>query len=184
MGENWHSRPFGAEDGPSRPADPLPSCLPSYPYSEDARQGEQYMNTRCPAWCDRILMSPSAKELVLRVSVCAAPALGAEGRGTLGLVWPSLVTGPWGRGHPVWGMLPGWALTSFCHELHPSAGSPPSQHLGWGSSRWSRVPRPWAGGIVVSLKYTRVVGRKRFQIVVHCILGSQCALVHSSTHRP
>ncbi|XP_065377722.1 inositol polyphosphate-5-phosphatase A isoform X6 [Macaca fascicularis] len=42
------------------------SFPPSYPYSEDARQGEQYMNTRCPAWCDRILMSPSAKELVLR----------------------------------------------------------------------------------------------------------------------
>ncbi|PNJ30082.1 INPP5A isoform 4, partial [Pongo abelii] len=42
------------------------SFPPSYPYSEDARQGEQYMNTRCPAWCDRILMSLSAKELVLR----------------------------------------------------------------------------------------------------------------------
>uniref|UniRef100_A0A8D2H7P1 inositol-polyphosphate 5-phosphatase n=1 Tax=Urocitellus parryii TaxID=9999 RepID=A0A8D2H7P1_UROPR len=42
------------------------SFPPSYPYSEDSRQGEQYMNTRCPAWCDRILMSLSAKELVLR----------------------------------------------------------------------------------------------------------------------
>lgn len=42
--------------------------VPSYPYSEDCTQGEQYMNTRCPAWCDRILMSPSAKDLVLRVS--------------------------------------------------------------------------------------------------------------------
>lgn len=48
-------------------ADP-PPCLPSYPYSEDCSQGRQYMNTRCPAWCDRVLMSPSAKELVLRVS--------------------------------------------------------------------------------------------------------------------
>lgn len=44
------------------------SYLPSYPYSEDCSQGRQYMNTRCPAWCDRVLMSPSAKELVLRVS--------------------------------------------------------------------------------------------------------------------
>ncbi|XP_044516241.1 inositol polyphosphate-5-phosphatase A [Gracilinanus agilis] len=44
------------------------SFPPSYPYSEDSSQGKQYMNTRCPAWCDRILMSPSAKELVLRVS--------------------------------------------------------------------------------------------------------------------
>uniref|UniRef100_A0A452EUD6 inositol-polyphosphate 5-phosphatase n=1 Tax=Capra hircus TaxID=9925 RepID=A0A452EUD6_CAPHI len=42
------------------------SYLPSYPYSEDCSQGRQYMNTRCPAWCDRVLMSPSAKELVLR----------------------------------------------------------------------------------------------------------------------
>lgn len=42
------------------------SFPPSYPYSEDSSQGEQYMNTRCPAWCDRILMSLSAKELVLK----------------------------------------------------------------------------------------------------------------------
>lgn len=40
----------------------------SYPYSEDSSQGKQYMNTRCPAWCDRILMSHSAKELILKVS--------------------------------------------------------------------------------------------------------------------
>ncbi|ELK36791.1 Type I inositol-1,4,5-trisphosphate 5-phosphatase [Myotis davidii] len=40
--------------------------LRSYPYSEDCSQGRQYMNTRCPAWCDRVLMSPSAKELILR----------------------------------------------------------------------------------------------------------------------
>uniref|UniRef100_A0A3B3QY62 inositol-polyphosphate 5-phosphatase n=1 Tax=Paramormyrops kingsleyae TaxID=1676925 RepID=A0A3B3QY62_9TELE len=42
------------------------SFPPSYPYSEDASQGKQYMNTRCPAWCDRILMSASAKDLVLK----------------------------------------------------------------------------------------------------------------------
>ncbi|XP_073649882.1 inositol polyphosphate-5-phosphatase A isoform X8 [Tursiops truncatus] len=42
------------------------SFPPSYPYSEDSSQGRQYMNTRCPAWCDRVLMSPSAKELILR----------------------------------------------------------------------------------------------------------------------
>ncbi|XP_071985542.1 inositol polyphosphate-5-phosphatase A [Engystomops pustulosus] len=39
---------------------------PSYPYSEESSQGKQYMNTRCPAWCDRILMSHSAKELLLK----------------------------------------------------------------------------------------------------------------------
>uniref|UniRef100_A0A8C0VDN9 inositol-polyphosphate 5-phosphatase n=1 Tax=Cyanistes caeruleus TaxID=156563 RepID=A0A8C0VDN9_CYACU len=42
------------------------SFPPSYPYSEDSSQGRQYMNTRCPAWCDRILMSHSAKELILK----------------------------------------------------------------------------------------------------------------------
>ncbi|KAM9476399.1 inositol polyphosphate-5-phosphatase A isoform 2-T2 [Clarias gariepinus] len=42
------------------------SFPPSYPYSEDSSQGKQYMNTRCPAWCDRILMSSSAKELVVK----------------------------------------------------------------------------------------------------------------------
>uniref|UniRef100_A0AAX7UC10 inositol-polyphosphate 5-phosphatase n=1 Tax=Astatotilapia calliptera TaxID=8154 RepID=A0AAX7UC10_ASTCA len=42
---------------------------PSYPYSEDSSQGKQYMNTRCPAWCDRILMSPSARDMLLKGSV-------------------------------------------------------------------------------------------------------------------
>uniref|UniRef100_A0A8C5EA19 inositol-polyphosphate 5-phosphatase n=1 Tax=Gouania willdenowi TaxID=441366 RepID=A0A8C5EA19_GOUWI len=44
------------------------SFPPSYPYSEDSNQGKEYMNTRCPAWCDRILMSQSARDLVLKVS--------------------------------------------------------------------------------------------------------------------
>ncbi|MBN3288499.1 I5P1 phosphatase, partial [Polyodon spathula] len=42
------------------------SFPPSYPYSEDSSQGKQYMNTRCPAWCDRILMSYSAKDHILK----------------------------------------------------------------------------------------------------------------------
>ncbi|KAM9561052.1 inositol polyphosphate-5-phosphatase A-like isoform X1 [Oncorhynchus nerka] len=42
------------------------SFPPSYPYSEDSSQGKQYMNTRCPAWCDRVLMSATAKDLVLK----------------------------------------------------------------------------------------------------------------------
>ncbi|KAM9365244.1 inositol polyphosphate-5-phosphatase A isoform 2-T3 [Pholidichthys leucotaenia] len=42
------------------------SFPPSYPYSEDSRRGKEYMNTRCPAWCDRILMSSSARDLVLK----------------------------------------------------------------------------------------------------------------------
>ncbi|KAG8012166.1 Type I inositol 1, partial [Nibea albiflora] len=37
---------------------------PSYPYSEDDTKPTQYMNTRCPAWCDRILMSHTAQEFI------------------------------------------------------------------------------------------------------------------------
>ncbi|XP_026099904.1 inositol polyphosphate-5-phosphatase A [Carassius auratus] len=39
---------------------------PSYPYSEDYTKPTQYMNTRCPAWCDRILMSHSASDIIHR----------------------------------------------------------------------------------------------------------------------
>ncbi|XP_050930850.1 inositol polyphosphate-5-phosphatase A isoform X1 [Lates calcarifer] len=39
---------------------------PSYPYSEEYTKPTQYMNTRCPAWCDRILMSHSAQEFIRR----------------------------------------------------------------------------------------------------------------------
>ncbi|CAM4714618.1 unnamed protein product [Leuciscus chuanchicus] len=39
---------------------------PSYPYSEDYTKPTQYMNTRCPAWCDRILMSHSAGDIIHR----------------------------------------------------------------------------------------------------------------------
>ncbi|XP_037537047.1 inositol polyphosphate-5-phosphatase A [Nematolebias whitei] len=39
---------------------------PSYPYSEDYTQPTQYMNTRCPAWCDRILMSHAAHDCIHR----------------------------------------------------------------------------------------------------------------------
>ncbi|XP_056275495.1 inositol polyphosphate-5-phosphatase A isoform X2 [Pseudoliparis swirei] len=37
---------------------------PSYPYSEESTKPTQYMNTRCPAWCDRVLVSHTAHELV------------------------------------------------------------------------------------------------------------------------
>uniref|UniRef100_A0A6E8V1K7 inositol-polyphosphate 5-phosphatase n=1 Tax=Anopheles coluzzii TaxID=1518534 RepID=A0A6E8V1K7_ANOCL len=37
---------------------------PSYPYEEDPFQPVSYMATRCPAWCDRILVSPAARKLV------------------------------------------------------------------------------------------------------------------------
>lgn len=38
---------------------------PSYPYEEEPTLPQDYMLTRCPAWCDRILMSPSAKNLII-----------------------------------------------------------------------------------------------------------------------
>lgn len=37
---------------------------PSYPFREDAYSGNCYMRTRCPSWCDRILLSKSARSLI------------------------------------------------------------------------------------------------------------------------
>lgn len=39
---------------------------PSYPYSEEYSKPTQYMNTRCPAWCDRILMAHAAQDFIDR----------------------------------------------------------------------------------------------------------------------
>ncbi|XP_060559157.1 inositol polyphosphate-5-phosphatase A-like [Ruditapes philippinarum] len=37
---------------------------PSYPFSEDVSDGLSYMKTRCPSWCDRILLSNSTKDIL------------------------------------------------------------------------------------------------------------------------
>ena len=37
---------------------------PTYPFVEDPKSGSSYMRTRCPAWCDRVLMSHQAKSLI------------------------------------------------------------------------------------------------------------------------
>ena len=37
---------------------------PTYPFVEDPNAGSSYMRTRCPAWCDRVLMSHQAKTLI------------------------------------------------------------------------------------------------------------------------
>ncbi|CAH1641611.1 unnamed protein product [Spodoptera littoralis] len=37
---------------------------PSYPFEEDVHLPTHYMKTRCPAWCDRVLLSQSARLLV------------------------------------------------------------------------------------------------------------------------
>ncbi|XP_017139665.1 uncharacterized protein LOC108154075 isoform X2 [Drosophila miranda] len=39
--------------------------FPTYPFEEDPHMPMDYMSTRCPAWCDRILMSPQIKEMVV-----------------------------------------------------------------------------------------------------------------------
>lgn len=39
---------------------------PSYPFKEDLASSG-YMNTRCPSWCDRILMNKYAQKLVFDV---------------------------------------------------------------------------------------------------------------------
>ncbi|CAD6995394.1 unnamed protein product [Ceratitis capitata] len=36
---------------------------PSYPFEEDPELPNQYMKTRCPAWCDRVLMSSQIPEI-------------------------------------------------------------------------------------------------------------------------
>ncbi|KFM76033.1 Type I inositol-1,4,5-trisphosphate 5-phosphatase, partial [Stegodyphus mimosarum] len=40
------------------------SFPPSYPFKEDTCSGSSYMRTRCPSWCDRILLSKSALSIV------------------------------------------------------------------------------------------------------------------------
>ncbi|UJR20820.1 hypothetical protein I4U23_023931 [Adineta vaga] len=37
---------------------------PSYPYSEEHHEARSYLRARCPAWCDRILLSHSFKNFV------------------------------------------------------------------------------------------------------------------------
>ena len=38
--------------------------LVSYPYSEEHDEARSYLRVRCPAWCDRILLSHSLSHLV------------------------------------------------------------------------------------------------------------------------
>lgn len=37
---------------------------PSYPFEENIFHATNYMQTRCPAWCDRVLLSKTAKKLI------------------------------------------------------------------------------------------------------------------------
>ncbi|WAR21819.1 I5P1-like protein [Mya arenaria] len=38
---------------------------PSYPFSEDVSDGLSYMKTRCPSWCDRILLSHTTAPILV-----------------------------------------------------------------------------------------------------------------------
>uniref|UniRef100_A0A182T7H0 inositol-polyphosphate 5-phosphatase n=1 Tax=Anopheles maculatus TaxID=74869 RepID=A0A182T7H0_9DIPT len=49
---------------------------PSYPYEEDPFQPGSYMATRCPAWCDRILVSPAARKLICDDGSADGPVTG------------------------------------------------------------------------------------------------------------
>ena len=49
--------------------------LPSYPFEEDIDKiasssstmlANSYMKTRCPAWCDRVIMNNTAKQLLTK----------------------------------------------------------------------------------------------------------------------
>lgn len=42
---------------------------PSYPFSENMEDGTSYMPTRCPGWCDRIMMSHSARNLLYHENI-------------------------------------------------------------------------------------------------------------------
>ena len=41
---------------------------PSYPFEENVDRSQYLMKTRCPSWCDRILMSKSALQVIHLVS--------------------------------------------------------------------------------------------------------------------
>ncbi|CAK9824757.1 Inositol polyphosphate-5-phosphatase A [Anthophora retusa] len=53
--------------------------VPSYPFEEDINEGSNYMQTRVPAWCDRVLLSPTAKLLIQDVSSSDAVEYGIIG---------------------------------------------------------------------------------------------------------
>ena len=41
---------------------------PSYPFEENVHRSQYLMKTRCPSWCDRIVMSKSALDVIHQVS--------------------------------------------------------------------------------------------------------------------
>ncbi|XP_036319460.1 inositol polyphosphate-5-phosphatase A [Rhagoletis pomonella] len=45
---------------------------PSYPFREELHLPTDYMVTRCPSWCDRVLMSPQIPEVILTSKTCGS----------------------------------------------------------------------------------------------------------------
>ncbi|TGZ48639.1 Type I inositol-1,4,5-trisphosphate 5-phosphatase [Temnothorax longispinosus] len=58
------------------------SFVPSYPFQEDINEPVNYMQTRVPAWCDRVLLSPTAKTLVQDIDDSEAVEYGIIGSTT------------------------------------------------------------------------------------------------------
>uniref|UniRef100_A0A673C3X2 inositol-polyphosphate 5-phosphatase n=1 Tax=Sphaeramia orbicularis TaxID=375764 RepID=A0A673C3X2_9TELE len=67
---------------------------PSYPYSEEYTKPTQYMNTRCPAWCDRILMSHTAQEFITNRTGDSEKSV------VYNTVGPNVLTTGCSKGHP------------------------------------------------------------------------------------
>ncbi|KAK6622423.1 hypothetical protein RUM44_002234 [Polyplax serrata] len=55
---------------------------PSYPFEENSSGDRSYMKTRCPAWCDRVIMSHSAIPLVKDSSEPGSVVYSIMGRNT------------------------------------------------------------------------------------------------------
>nr|CAD7572722.1 unnamed protein product [Timema californicum] len=59
------------------------SFPPSYPFEEEEEKGpKSYMQTRCPSWCDRVVLSSSAKSLVNNISEPGSVEYGLVGPNT------------------------------------------------------------------------------------------------------
>ncbi|XP_031552090.1 inositol polyphosphate-5-phosphatase A-like isoform X3 [Actinia tenebrosa] len=55
------------------------SFPPSYPFSENIDEGARYNNSRCPSWCDRVLLSHSVKKIIAKDDgVCTYDIIGRK----------------------------------------------------------------------------------------------------------
>ncbi|XP_066998981.1 inositol polyphosphate-5-phosphatase A isoform X2 [Anabrus simplex] len=55
---------------------------PSYPYEENEKGADRYMKTRCPSWCDRVVLSSTAKSLVSNIGEPSSVEYGIMGKST------------------------------------------------------------------------------------------------------